>query len=71
MFGLKAVFVLTSVIALNLNTCYSIEKPQSPFIEEEQGIQEAHVTTTNDTVPKRRFVTLKNITIATYPSTET
>ena len=58
------------VIMLNFNICGAIEKPQNPFVKDAQDANEEKTTITTDhTVQKQEFVSVKNIVIATSPST--
>ena len=65
-----SVILIFYVIMLNFNICGAIEKPQNPFAKDGQDTKEEKTTiTTDSTVQKQEFVSVKNIVIATSPST--
>ena len=61
--------ILAYTTTLSFNISYAIEKPQSPFMENNQEAKKNSIAIINDSPPKQEFVSLKNITIATSPST--
>ena len=70
MLNINVIFTLVYVATLVLSTCNAIEKPQNPFVKDNQDIKKSKpIVTTDNNVLKQDFVNLKNIVIATSPST--